>query len=96
VHPIVSEQLGGLAILIDFLFGITFGVIGGAVVGSRRGLLLWPGADGPLSAGSRVIFNVWARGYEVTQDDFIPGNGQVPGHPHGDDGPESPGQEARR
>lgn len=59
----VIEQLTALSLLVDFLFGITFGVVGGAVIGSRRGALLWPASDGPVSAGARVIYGVWTRGY---------------------------------
>lgn len=57
------EQFTALALLIDFLFGITFGVVAGAVHGSRRGALLVPAADDLRSAGARVIYGVWTRGY---------------------------------
>jgi hypothetical protein len=57
------QQLSAIALLVDFLFGITCGVIGGAIHGSRRGVLLVPASDDILSAGARVIFGVWTRGY---------------------------------
>jgi hypothetical protein len=63
VDLIVSEQLTALALLIVFFFGITCGVIGSAAIGSKRGSLLWPTADGLLGAGARVIFLTWTRGY---------------------------------
>jgi hypothetical protein len=58
------EQLTAIAILIDFLFGVTFGVVGGAILGSRREdyerTLLGEAPD-PLSAGARVIYGVFTR-----------------------------------
>jgi hypothetical protein len=55
------EQLTSLMLLIDFLFGITLGVIGGAVVGSRRGALHWSAANDPLSLGAQIIYGVFVR-----------------------------------
>ena len=63
----IVEQLTALSLLIVFLFGITCGVIGGAVHGSRRGALLVPGSDDILSAGARVIYGVYTR-----DDDGVP------------------------
>jgi hypothetical protein len=58
------EQLTAIAILIDFLFGVTFGIIGGAILGSRREdyekTMLGEAPD-PLSAGARVIHGVFTR-----------------------------------
>lgn len=62
------EQLTGLSLLVDFLFGITLGVIVGAVHGSRCGALLVPAADDLQSAGARVIYGVWTRGYGQEAD----------------------------
>jgi len=93
MNAITNEQLTALSLLIDFLFGITFGVFGSAVHGSRRGVLLAPASDDLLSAGARVIYSVWTRGYP---QDLLPGNDQVSGDPHRDDGSESPGQEVDR
>lgn len=55
------EQITAVLLLVDFLFGVAFGVVGGAVIGSRRGALLWPAADGLLSAGARVVHGVYTR-----------------------------------
>ncbi len=74
------EQFTALALLIDFLFGITCGVIGGAVHGSRRGALLVPAADDLRSAGARVIYGVWTRGYPQGP---LSGNDQASGDPRG-------------
>jgi hypothetical protein len=74
-----------VVLLIDCLVGITVGVIGGAVYGSRRGVLLAPATDDPLSAGAREIYRVYVR------DDT--------GYPQGlrrGDGPEPHGQEVDR
>ena len=57
----IAEQLTALALLIDFLFGITLGVVFGAVHGSRRGVVLAPAADDSLSAGARVIYGIYTR-----------------------------------
>ena len=52
------EQLTAITILIDFLFGVTFGIVGGAVLGSRREdyeKTLLGAAPDAFSAGARVI-----------------------------------------
>jgi hypothetical protein len=78
-----TEQISAawaIVLLIDFLFGITFGVVGGAVHGSRCGALLVPPADDLRSAGARVIHGVWTRGYPQGP---LSVNDQVPGEPRG-------------
>jgi hypothetical protein len=89
----IVEQLTALSLLIVFLFGITCGVIGGAVHGSRRGALLAPAADDVLSAGARVIHGVWTRGYP---QGLLPDNDQASDEPRGNDNSESHGQEVDR
>lgn len=93
MNVIAIEQLSAQGLLIDFLFGITLGVVGSAVHGSRRGALLVPASDDPLSAGARVIYGVYTRGY---QQNLIRGVDQAPGDPSGDDGTESHGQGVSR
>jgi hypothetical protein len=91
----VIEQLTAISLLVDFLFGVTFGVMGGAVIGSRRGALLWPAADDFLSAGARVIYGVYVR----DDDGYLrglPRGGRGPGAPGGDDGWQSHGREEDR
>ena len=92
----IIEQLTALSLLIDFLFGITFGIVGGAVIGSRRGILLWPASDGLVSAGARVIFKTWTRGYDVHREGLLAGDGRASGGPRGDDGSQSDRREANR
>jgi len=92
----VIEQLTALALLIDFLFGITFGVVGGAVFGSRRGALLVPAADGLLSAGARVIYGIYIRDDGGYLRSLLPVNGQALDDPSGDDSSGSHGQELDR
>jgi hypothetical protein len=75
----IAEQLMALSLLIDFLFGITLGVVFGAVHGSRRGALLVPAADDLRSAGARVIYGVWTRGYPQGP---LSVNDQASGEPH--------------
>lgn len=90
------QQLSAIFLLIDFLFGATFGVVGGAVIGSRRGALLWPASDGLLSAGARVIYGVYIRDDDGSLRRLLQGGGQASGKPPGDDGSGSHGQEPDR
>jgi hypothetical protein len=90
------EQLTSLALLIVFLFGITLGVVGGAVHGARRGALLTPASDDILSAGARVIYGVYTRDDDGYLQGLLPGNDQASGDLYGDDGSESQGQEVDR
>jgi hypothetical protein len=90
------EQLSAIALLVDFLFGVACGVIGGASHGSRHGALLVPASDDPLSAGARVIYGVYTRDDDGYLQSLIPGNDQASDDPSGDDGSESHGQEPGR
>lgn len=93
---IAIEQLTSIELLVVFLFGITLGVVGGAVHGSRRGVLLAPASDDLLSAGARVFYGVYARDDDGYPQGLLTAGGQASGVPSGDDGSESPGQEADR
>jgi hypothetical protein len=95
-HMEIVEQFTALALLIVFLFGITLGVIGGAVHGSRRGALLAPAADDLLSAGARVIYGVYTRDDDGYLQSLLGGNGRASGDPSRNDGSESHGQEVDR
>ena len=90
------EQFTALALLIDFLFGITCGVIGGAVHGSRRGALLVPASDDILSAGARVIYGVYTRDDDGYLQSLLPSDDQASSDPRGNDSSESHGQEVDR
>lgn len=96
MNIMLIEQLTSLSLLIDFLFGVTFGVVGGAVIGSKRGALLAPAADGLFSAGARVIYGVFTRDDDGYLQGLLVGKGQASDTPGGDDGSESPGQETQR
>jgi hypothetical protein len=96
MNVIVIEQLTAQGLLIVFLFGITLGVVGGAVHGSRRGALLVPASDDLLSAGARVIYGVYTRDDDGYLQSLLPRNAQASGDPREDDGSESPGQEVDR
>lgn len=89
----ITEQLSALSLLIDFLAGITFGVVVGAVHGSRRGALLAPASDDLLGAGARVIYGVWTRGY---LRDLLSGSDHASRGPRGHGGAASEGQELDR
>jgi hypothetical protein len=90
------EALTAIAILIDFLFGVTFGFVGGAILGSRRedynySLLQVP--TDPLSAGVRVIHGVFTRDDGYLQG-LLPGGADAAGNQDqdGDDESGSQGQ----
>ena len=95
-HMEIVEQFTALSLLIIFLFGITLGVVGGAVHGSRRGALLAPASDDLLSAGARVIYGVYTRDDDGYLRKLLPGNDQASGNPSRNDGSESHGQEVDR
>ena len=91
------EQLTAIAILIDFLLGVTFGIVGGAILGSRREdyekTLLGKAPD-PLSAGARVVHGVFTRDDGYLRS-LLPGSAEPPANDTADDGPGSqgPGQD---
>lgn len=96
MNVIAIEQLTAQGLLIDFLFGITCGVAGGAVHGSRRGALLAPASDDLLSAGARMIYGVYTRDDDGYLKSLLPGNNRASDESRGDDGSESPGRRADR
>jgi len=96
MNVIAIEQFTSLALLIVFLFGITLGVVGGAVHGSRRGALLAPSSDDLLSAGTRVIYGVYTRDDDGYLQGLLTNKGQASGDPSENDGSESHGQEVDR
>jgi hypothetical protein len=60
----VAEQASAIVLLIDFLFGIACGVVGGASRGSRREdreRTMFRGAPSIFSAGARVLHRLEAR-----------------------------------
>jgi hypothetical protein len=92
----IVEQFTALALLIVFLFGITLGLVGGAVHGSRRGALLVPASDDLLSAGARVIYGVYTRDDDGYLQGLLPGSDQASDDLSGEGGSESQGQEVDR
>ena len=59
------EQLSAIALLVDFLFGVAFGVIGSASLASRRedcDYSLTHAPPDPLCDGVRVLYGVYTRG----------------------------------
>jgi hypothetical protein len=92
----IVGQFTALSLLIVFLFGITLGVVAGAVHGSRRGALLGPAADDPVSAGARVIYGIYTRDDDGYLRGLLSAQDQASGNPPGDDGSHSHGQEVDR
>ena len=96
MNAIAIEQVTSIELLVVFLFGVTFGVIGGAVYGSRHGALLVPSADGLLSAGARVIYGVYTRDDDGYLQRLLASKVQPSGDLSEDDSFESRGQEVER
>ena len=92
----IVGQLTALSLLIVFLFGITCGVVGGAVHGSRRGALLLPASDDPLSAGARVIYGVYTRDDDGYLQSLLSRDAQASDEPRANVSTGSPGQEVDR
>jgi hypothetical protein len=62
------EQLTAITLLVDFLFGVTFGIVGSASLASRRedsDYSLTHAPPDPLCDGVRVIHGVYSRGGSV-------------------------------
>jgi hypothetical protein len=81
------EQLTAISLLIDFLFGVTCGVIGSAAHGSRRedrGYTLLGAAPDPVSAGARVLHAVYTSADEYMMG-LLPGGGKAGGDERGSD-----------
>jgi hypothetical protein len=95
-HMEIVEQITALSLLIVFLFGVTCGVVGGAVHGSRRGALLVPGSDDLLGAGARVIYGVYTRDDDRYQQGLLRGSDLASDHSSGENRAESHGQEVDR
>jgi hypothetical protein len=92
----IVEQLTALSLLIVFLFGITCGVVGGAVHGSRRGALLSPASDDILSAGARVIYGVYTRDDDGYLQSLLSRDAQASDEARANVSTASPGQEVDR
>ena len=81
------EQFTAITLLIDFLFGVTCGVIGSATHGSRRedrGYTLLGAAPDPVSAGARVLHGVYTSADEYMMG-LLPGGGKAGGDEHESD-----------
>jgi hypothetical protein len=79
------EQLTAVTLLIDFFFGVTCGVIGSAVHGSKhedRGGTLLGAAPDPVSAGARVLHGVYTSADEYMLG-LLPGGGEADGRHRG-------------
>jgi hypothetical protein len=93
------EQLSAIALLIDFLFGVMFGVVGSASLASRRADRVYSlvhAPPDPLCDGVRVIQGVYTRGDRWVSDArraAAPGDNSWPG---GNDDSGSQGQETER
>ena len=92
------EQLSAIAFLIDFLFGVLFGLVGAASFASRREDRDYSLLHAPpdlISDGARVIHGVYRRGSGWVTDAR---RAAVPGEDagNGNDDPGAHGQEPQR
>jgi hypothetical protein len=92
------EQLSAIALLVDFLLGVTFGIVGGASLGSRREdreYSLLRSAHDAVSDGARVIYGVYTcdDGYMAS---LLPGGTAVPGEADENNESGAQGQESDR
>ena len=93
------EQLSAIALLIDFLFGVMFGVVRSASLASRREdrhYSLVHAPPDPLCDGVRAIQGVYTRGDTWVSDARRAAALGDDGWPGGNDGSESQGQETER
>jgi hypothetical protein len=93
------EQLSAIALLVDFLFGIACGVIGGASHGSRRegrGKTLLQAAPDPVTDGARVIHGVYIRDDDGYLQSLLKGDAKPAGNPRRDDSSGSHRQDSDR
>lgn len=96
----IFEQLSAIMILIDFLFGVACGVIGGVSHGSRREdrkYTLLRAAPDAVSDGARLICGLYRRdddGY--LQSLLPPGGGGTDRRPRGGRSSAAPEQELDR
>lgn len=93
-----ADQASAIVILVDYLFGLAFGVIGCMIFGSVRenhAMSLLRQAPDPVSAGARVIFGVFTRDDDGYLKSLPPGDRTAVREPRGDDSPGShgPGRE---
>jgi len=93
------EQLSAIALLIDFLFGVAFGVVGSASLASRRedrGYSLVHAPPDPVCDGVRVLQGVYTRGDRWVSDARRAATPGEDGWHGGNDGSGSHGQETER
>jgi hypothetical protein len=74
------EQLSAIILLVDFLLGVAFGVVGGSSRGSRREdrdkTLLGPAPDA-VSAGARLVHGLYTRDDGGYMQSLLPGGGEL-------------------
>ena len=84
-----------LSLLIVFLFGINFGVAGGAVCGSRFGVLLAPNGRS-LQCWAGAFYGVYTRDDDGYLRSLLQRENQPSDDPRGDYQPDWSGQETDR
>jgi hypothetical protein len=90
-----ASAVSAIILLVDYLFGLTFGVVGGVVLGSireNRRMSLLEQAPDPVSAGARVFFNLVTRDDDGYLRSLPPDARKTVRDPHADGSSESHGQ----
>jgi hypothetical protein len=93
------EELSAVVLLVDFLLGVTFGVVGSAAFGSVREdqeYSLLGTALGPVSAGARVIYGVYTSSDEYMRSLLARGAETTIADERGDKVGGTEGQESRQ
>lgn len=78
------EQLSAIVLLVDFLFGVACGVVGGASHGSThedRKQTLLGGAPDALSDGARVIYGLYRRDDDGYMESLLRRRGKAARYP---------------
>jgi hypothetical protein len=90
-----ASAVSAIILLVIYLFGVTFGMVGSAVLGSlreNRRMSLLEQAPDPISAGARVFFNLVTRDDDGYMKSLRPGARKAVRDPHADGSSGSHGQ----
>jgi hypothetical protein len=94
-----ADQAPAMVILVDYLFGLAFGVIGSMIFGSvleNHAMSLLREAPDPISAGAREFFGLFTRDDDGYLRSLTPGEHKAPRGAHRDGSSGSHGQGTER
>ena len=94
-----ADQAPAVMILIDYLSGLSCGLLGSMIFGSvheNRRMSLLQQAPDPVSAGARELFNLFTRDEDGYLRSLPPGERRMARNPRQDDSSGSQGQGTER